>query len=271
MNAVEALLSRLEVPTGGLVYLHTSFSRLRNLAATPHELLECVLRYLGPGGTLVLPSFAWHLDPSQRPWKGYADYYRLRPPFDVRRTASNIGSVPECFRTRTGVRRSADYWWSVAALGPLSSMLTADQHLITHPFDPGSAFNRLWQCGAHIVGLGVSLNTTSLAPLVDHLIGARHPQQVFSSATEEGLVIDEHGREIVTRSFWLLPEVVRTIKPSEVLIRSNGLGNRLCRADDGDTIHFAYAVKDYVEHALRLAEGSLQRRERVPWLEQLNT
>ena len=271
MSAVDALLSRLEVQPGGLVYLHTSFSRLRHLAEHPRALLEAVLRHLGPDGTLVLPSFAWHLDPSQRPWKGYADYYRVRPLFDVRHTASNIGSVPECFRTWTGVRRSADYWWSVAALGPLASVLTEGQHLISHPFGPGSTFHRLWQSGAHVVGLGVSLNTTSLAPVVDHVLGARHPQQVFSPSMEEGHVIDEHGREIVTRSFWLLPEVVRTIKPSEVLTRSNALGGRVRRADEGDTIHFAYAFEDYLEHALRLAADPVQRGARVPWLEQLNT
>jgi len=271
VSAVDALLSRLDVTRGGLVYLHTSFSRLRHLAANPQELLAGVLRYLGPDGTLVLPSFAWHLDPTQRPWKGYADYYRLRPPFDVRRTPSNIGSVPECFRTWPGVRRSADFWWSVAAVGPLASILTNDQHLIEHPYGPDSSFHRLWQNGAQIVGLGVSLNTTSLAPVVDFVMGSRHPQRVFSESKQEGLVIDEHGREIITRTFWLLPEVVRTIKPSEVLTRSNGLEGRLRRADEGDTIHFAYAFGDYLEQALQLGDDSVRRVTRVPWLEQLGT
>ena len=205
MSAVDALLSRLEVQPGGLVYLHTSFSRLRHLAEHPRALLEAVLRHLGPDGTLVLPSFAWHLDPSQRPWKGMRTTTVSRPLFDVRHTASNIGSVPECFRTWTGVRRSADYWWSVAAVGPLASVLTEGQHLISHPFGPGSTFHRLWQSGAHVVGLGVSLNTTSLAPVVDHVLGARHPQQVFSPSMEEGHVIDEHGREIVTRTLLAAP------------------------------------------------------------------
>ena len=271
MSSVEELLNRLEVQPGGLVYLHTSFSRLRHLAETPRELLAGVLDYLGPDGTLVLPSFAWHLDPTQRPWKGYADYYHLRPPFDVRHTASNIGSVPECFRTWTGARRSADYWWSIAAVGPLASVLTDDQHLIEHPFGPGSSFHRLWRSGAHIVGLGVSLNTTSLAPVVDYVLGARHPQQVFSASPEAGVVIDAQGHEIVSRAFWLLPDVVRTIKPSEVLTRSDGLGGRLHRADEGDTIHFAYAFNDYMEHALDLSTGSVRHGTPVPWLEQLNS
>jgi hypothetical protein len=116
----------------------------------------------------------------------------------------------------------------------------------------------------------VSLNTTSLAPLVDYALGARHPQQVFSASPEAGVIIDAHGREIVTRAFWLLPDVVRTIKPSEVLTRSDGLGGRLHRADEGDTIHFAYAFNDYMEHALNLSTGPVQHGTRVPWLEQLN-
>ncbi|MGH9721446.1 MAG: AAC(3) family N-acetyltransferase [Bryobacteraceae bacterium] len=257
----------LEVDRGDVVYLHTSFSRLAYLAMRPNEFLDALISYLGSSSTLVLPSFAWNIDATQRPWKGYADYYRSRPIFDVRHTPANIGVVPEIFRSRPGVRRSALYWWSIAALGPMADILTDRQHEIEHPYSPESAFGRLEAQGAKVVGLGVSLNTTSLAPVADYQLGDRHPQVIFSEAPQEGIVVDADGHAIATRSYWLLPEVVRLIQPSEVIARSGGLGGGLRRLDIGDTTHFAYHAADYTRTAVQLAAEPAAQAARVPWLE----
>ena len=56
-----------------------------------------------------------------------------------------------------------------------------------------------------------ALTPESLAPVVDYQLGDRHPQIVFSEQPQEGVVVDEHGRTIVTRSYSLLPEVVRLL------------------------------------------------------------
>ncbi len=261
------LLNALEVAAGDLVYLHTSFSRLAHLELQPDNLLAALIAFLGPSSTLVLPSFSWNLDKTRRPWHGYMEYHRTRPVFDVRHTPSNIGLLPERFRTWPGVRRSVHSWWSIAALGPLSEDLTRRQSDIVHPYGPDSAFGRLASEGAKVLGLGVSLNTTSLAPVVDYQLGDRHPQLVFSRDPEEGVVIDEDGRAIVTQSYVLLPEVVRLIQPSEVIARSRGLGGRFRRTDVGDAIHFAYRATDYTNAALMLAAEPVARRTRLPWLE----
>jgi aminoglycoside N3'-acetyltransferase len=261
------VLQALGVLPGDLVYLHTSFSRLRHLGLQPDECLDALVAYLGSSGTLVLPSFAWNLDRTQRPWHGYAEYYRVRPIFDVRRTPANIGLLPELFRTRPGVRRSVHAWWSIAALGPLAEKLTVRQEDIAHPYDPDSAFGQLERLGAKVVGLGVSLNTTSLAPVVDYQLGDRHPQVVFSTEPQEGVVVNEVGRTIVTQSYALLPDVVRLIQPSEVIGRSGGLNGRLRRLDISDAIHFAYRAIDYTAEALELATEAVTRGARLPWLE----
>jgi aminoglycoside N3'-acetyltransferase len=268
VTRVHDLLERLGVVRGDTVYLHTSFSRLGHLGIAPDALLDTVLDYLGPSATLVLPCFTWHLDKADRPWKGYADYYRERPVFDARYTPANIGLVPELFRTRPGVRRSVHYWWSVAAHGPLAEDIVAGQERVELPYGPDSAFGRLCRAGATVVGLGVSLNTTSLAPVVDHEIGDAHPQQIMSSTLEEGVVIDHQGRQLVSRSFWLRPEVVRLIKPSVVIERTANLHARMRRVDVGDAIHFAYAFADYRRAALELAATAVDAGTRLPWLEQ---
>ncbi|MEQ1908689.1 MAG: AAC(3) family N-acetyltransferase [Vicinamibacterales bacterium] len=260
------LLDELEVQAGDLVYLHTSFSRLRHLGLSPTAFLDVLIEHLGPAGTLVSPSFAWHLDPLARPWSGYARYYVERPVFDVRTTPANIGLIPELFRQRPGVRRSTHFWWSVAALGPLAEIIIQEQEDVTHPYGHNSAFSRMHRHGVKILGLGVTLNTTSLAPIVDHELGDRHTQRILSADLEEGVVVDTEGRRIVTRAYWLLPEVVRLIAPSEVFDRAQGLDGRLRRVDEGATIQFAYPFQAYFVSAMRLGTDAAVQGERMPWL-----
>jgi hypothetical protein len=262
-----ALLDRLHVGAGGLVYLHTSFSRLAHLELTPHELIDELMAHLGPSGTLVLPSFAWNVDRSARPWKGYADYYRERPPFDVRRTPANIGLIPELFRTYPGVRRSAHYWWSVAARGPLAEEITIGQEEVVFPYGAQSSFGRLYRLPTTILGLGVTLNTTSLAPVVDHELGDEHTQAILSDRLEEGVVVDETGRRTLTRSYWLLPEVVRLIKPERVCSSTGALGGAIRRADHEGTIQFAYPFEAYFTRALALGRAAAAEQQPMPWLD----
>lgn len=265
-KALAALLDRLGVGSGNLVYVHTSFGRLGHLGLTPNELIEGLCRHVGHSGTVVLPSFAWHVDPKARPWKGYADYFAIRPPFDVRHTPANIGLIPELFRNWPGVLRSAHYWWSIAARGPLAETITRDQVGVEYPYGPDSAFGRMRTLGVKVLGLGVSLNTTSLAPVVDHELGDRHPQEVLTSELQDGVVIDQDGRRRLTRSYWLLPDVVRLIKPSALIEQSRVLAAAVLRADYEDTIQFLYPFSAYFTEGLRLGAEAGARGAKVPWL-----
>src|SRR5438876_8624888 len=121
------LLNDLGIARGDIVYVHTSFKRIAYLGLTGEQLIVVLLETIGSAGTLVLPSFAWNLHRSERPWKGYAEYFVRRPPFDVRNTPANIGWIPEVFRRVAGARRSLSYCWSVCALGPLAPRLTMGQ------------------------------------------------------------------------------------------------------------------------------------------------
>ena len=259
VNALHQLLERLEVPVGGLVYLHTSFSRIRYLELGPHEFIDSLLEYLGPQGTLAMPSFSWNVDPSARPWKGYADYFQGDQSFDVLHTPANIGAVPELFRQRPEVRRGVNYWWSVAACGPLAEELTDAQETVEHPAGPDSSFGLIHRHGGWILGLGVTLNTTSLAFLPDFELNNR---SFVTSEPRRGPVVDAKGRSLDTWSYWVLPESVRYVKPEAVC----GEGFAAMRRHDHDgVIQFAYPYQAYHERALSLS-GSGQRS---PWWEAL--
>ena len=265
-GAFRELLEQLDIRSGDLVYVHSSYSRLRQLG-TVDELLATLLSVLGPRGTAVFPSFAWNLDRTARPWKGYADYYRTRPVFDVCETPTNIGWLAERFRVLPEVRRSLSYCWSIAARGPLAELLTDGQLHVTHPFGERSSFDLLRQHGAKIVGLGVTLNTSSLAPLVDYALGERHPHAVFGEAPEAGDIVDNAGQRHRSWTYFLLPDVVRLIKPSVVFDTSSALHAVVRRADQGETIYFAYPFAEYYSVALEHGRHAATADAAVPWLE----
>lgn len=236
------------------------------LSLTGEEFINILVERLGSRGTLVLPSFAWNLDKTERPWKGYNDYFQSRPIFDVRQTPANIGWVPELFRHMPGVLRSTNYWWPICARGALAAELTTAQERVIHPYGPGSSFDLLRIHEVKILGLGVSLNTTSLAPVADYALGAEHTQQVFTDEPQRGVVVDERGTTVETYSYWLLPEVVRLIKPGELIEESDELRASVLRADEGSNINFSYPYSVYHSVALGLGRESCAEGRAVPWL-----
>ena len=263
----DELLEALDIRPGDVVYLHSSFKRMKYLGLTGQQFLDRLMEKLGTEGTLVLPSFAWNLDKSARPWKGYRDYFYQPSVFDVRHTRANIGFLPELFRMMPGVRRSVNYWWPVCARGALAAELVAGQEKVAHPFGPGSSFDLLRTYGVKILGLGVSLNTTSLALIPDYVLGDRHTQKVFTDEPGSAAVIDDEGNQIETRSFWLLPDVVRLIKPSVLIAASRKLHSAVRRVDEAETIQFSYPYEVYHEEALRLGESACADGRPVPWLQ----
>jgi aminoglycoside N3'-acetyltransferase len=266
VQRLNEILDRLKILGGDVVYLHTSFKRMAYLNLSPEQFIATIIDRLGERGTLVLPSFAWNLDKSARPWKGYDDYFRTRPILDIKNTPANIGVIPELFRKMPLVQRSLNYWWPICARGPLAAELVAGQDQITHPYGPGSSFDLLRMNDVKILGLGVSLNTTSLAPVADYALDGEHPHRVFTDEPQKGMVIDEDGKLRETYSFWLLPEVVRLIKPGDLITESTELHDAVLRADQDDNINFAYPYNVYHREALRLGRVAGAEGSAVPWL-----
>ncbi|MBI4534571.1 MAG: AAC(3) family N-acetyltransferase [Candidatus Melainabacteria bacterium] len=260
------ILDQLDIQPGDLVLLHSSFRYLRYLGMSPQEILQTILQRLSEEGTLVLPSYSWNLDRWQRPWKGYKDYFEQRPVFDLENTASNLGVLCECFRKMPDVRRSLHYWWSICARGPLAAELTARQEKIIHPFGPGSSYDLLQLHGVKLLGLGVTLNTSSLAFVPDFQLGDGHTQSLFTHQPIKGLVVDEFGQTRETNSFTLLPEVVRAVKPQQLIECSAVLSKAVRRADFGVTIQFSYSFSLYCQEALRLGRDACKAGSAVPWL-----
>jgi aminoglycoside N3'-acetyltransferase len=265
-KALRDILGRLEIQSGELIFLHASFKHISYLGLSPQEILSILLDVLGPRGTLAMPSFAWNMDRTARPWKGYADYYEQSPAFDIVKTPSSMGVITEVFRNMAGVKRGLSYWWPVCALGPMAELLTAGQAGITYPYGAGSSFDLLRREGAKLLGLGVTLNTSSLAPIADYQLGPDHHPLVFPSQPHIGKVIDEYGNCSEARTFTLLPDAVKTMKPEKTIAASPTLQSLVKRADVGETIQFSYPFEPYLQEALRMGKEAMSMGKPVPWL-----
>ena len=97
----------LGVRKGSVLLVHSSLKSLGVPGISPKEVLDGLLAALGDSGTLVLPALSYlHVGPGHS------------MTFDVSYTPSNVGAIPEYFRTEyPGVRRSLCPTHSCCAAG----------------------------------------------------------------------------------------------------------------------------------------------------------
>ena len=136
-----AALERVDVHPGTTVFLHSAWDEFYNFAGTPPDVVRLLQRHLGPTGTLVMPAYP----------------LRTRPDdvFDVRRTPTGAGLIPEMFRRMPGVRRSINLVHSVTAGGPNAEFLVRDHHRSETPWDQHSPYARLADVDAIALCLGL--------------------------------------------------------------------------------------------------------------------
>lgn len=104
-------LTRLGVPRGGLLMVHSSLRSLGHVTGGAPTVLDALLRTLGPEGTLVLPAFTYPL--SRDP-----DFI-----FDPLHTQSLMGAISDAGRRHPAALRSLHLWHSIVAIGPLAETI----------------------------------------------------------------------------------------------------------------------------------------------------
>jgi aminoglycoside 3-N-acetyltransferase len=164
------------VREGGVLLVHSSFRSLGHVPGGPETVIRGLLRALGPDGTLLMPALSYeHVLPT-------------RPYFDVRQTPSNVGAIPEFFRTRPGTRRSVHPTHSVCGAGPLADVLLEDHLLDSTPCGPHSPFRLLPDHGGQILMLGCGLRPNTSMHAIEELV---EPPYLFGPPLSYQLVLDD--------------------------------------------------------------------------------
>ncbi|UCC63216.1 MAG: AAC(3) family N-acetyltransferase [Anaerolineae bacterium] len=167
-------LLALGVRRGGVLLVHVSLSAMGRVAGGAETVIQGLLQALGPEGTLLMPALSYEIVTPEN------------PVFDVLRTPSNVGAVPEFFRTRPGTRRSVHPTHSACGVGPLAEALLGEHILDDTPCGPHSPFRRLRDVGGQILMLGCGLEPNTSMHGIEELV---EPPYLFGSMLGYCLVL----------------------------------------------------------------------------------
>ncbi len=171
----------LGIEKGDTLLVHSS---LRSLGgATAKEVIDGLLYALGEEGTLVFPTLSYmNCNPS-------------KPFFDYHETQSNVGYLPEYFRTQVkGVVRSICPTHSCAAIGKNAEYITSGHKEDTTPCGKNSPFYRLKELGGKILFLGCGMNCNTSMHAVEEL---SEPDYLFGEDFEYEIT-DKDGNKYKT-------------------------------------------------------------------------
>jgi aminoglycoside N3'-acetyltransferase len=162
-------LRALGVAEGGVLVVHTAFSKVGPVEDGPRGLIDALQVAMGRNGTLVMPSMS---DVDDEPFRLAATPCRA------------MGIVADTFWRLPGVMRS-DSPHAFAARGPRAAAITAP-HPLDIPHGPESPVGRAHALDARVLLLGVGHDANTTIHLAENLAGVRYRLPVYSTVIRNG-------------------------------------------------------------------------------------
>jgi len=177
-DVTEQLLA-LGVEPGGVLVVHTAFSKVGPVENGAPGLIAALRAALGPEGTLVMPSMTDDDD----------------CPFDVRTSPCvGMGVVADTFWRLHGVLRS-DNPHAFAAIGPRAAELLAP-HPVDIPHGPDSPPGRVPAVDGQVLLLGVGHDANTTIHVAENLAGVRYGHATYITVLREGRSVRVHYTEV---------------------------------------------------------------------------
>jgi aminoglycoside 3-N-acetyltransferase len=162
-------LLAIGVKRGGLLLVHTAFSKVTPIQDGPHGLIAVLHEAVGPNGTLAMPSMTDDDD----------------HPFDPGKTACReMGVVADTFWRLPGVLRS-DSPHAFAAIGPRAAEIIAD-HAVSVPHGLNSPVGRIYELDGQVLLLGVGHDANTTIHLAENMAGVRYRLPKYSTIFRDG-------------------------------------------------------------------------------------
>ena len=184
MNTINAetlirQLLELGVKPGGVLLVHTSFSKVRPVEGGPQGLIRALRMALGEAGTLVMPSMSYDDD----------------HPFDKNQSpCPEMGIVADIFWRLPGVMRSENNH-AFAAAGPEAERILAP-HPIDVPHGLNSPVGRVYELDGQVLLLGVGHDSNTTVHLAENLAGVRYRRPKYITLLKEGRPVRFDYREV---------------------------------------------------------------------------
>ncbi len=177
-EVTEQLLA-LGVEPGGVLVVHTAFSRVAPVEGGPRGLIEALRTALGPAGTLVMPSMS---DDDEHPFN----------PGET--PCAGMGVVADTFWRMPGVLRS-DSPHAFAASGPRAAEITA-AHPPDVPHGLDSPIGRVWDLDGQVLLLGVGHDANTTVHLAENMASVRYRIPKYLTILRDGQPARLHYSEI---------------------------------------------------------------------------
>lgn len=162
-------LHQLGVQPGGVLLVHTAFSKVRPVEGGPQGLIAALEAALGAEGTLVMPSMS-----------GDDEHV-----FDPRNTPTeDMGIVAETFWRLPHVLRS-DSPHAFATSGPLAGQITTP-HPPDVPHGLDSPVGRVYELNGQVLLLGVGHSSNTTIHLAENLAGVRYRTRKYLTILKDG-------------------------------------------------------------------------------------
>lgn len=145
-------LESLGVVRGGVLLVHTSFRAVRPVDGGPEGLIDALREFLGPEGTLVMPSWG--------AGGGLFDPASTTPSHDLGVVAGTFWRMPGVLRT--------DHLHAFSAAGPAAASILADP-LPLPPHIPESPVGRVHDHDGQVLLLGVNHDANTTVHLAEVL------------------------------------------------------------------------------------------------------
>ncbi len=189
------LMDELGVERGDTLFVHSSVDKL-NICFPADQLVPLLMELVGPDGTLAFP--CWH-------FQERAEEYLDNPNnvFDVKKSPSVMGLLPELARRNKQALRSLHPTSSVVAIGKHAQELVAEHHLSEYPCGQRSPFYKIIHYEGKILGLGEKPETSlSFVHCAEDVMGDAFPVKTRTDRVFTGHVIDHQGKktEVKTRA-----------------------------------------------------------------------
>ncbi len=179
------ITGKLGIKKGMVVYIHSSIDKL-NLDFSPFRLLELLLETVGEDGTLVFP--CWH-------YRGRAEnFYKNKDAFfDVNKSVTTMGLLPELARRHKNAARSLHPTASTVAIGAKANELTSEHHKDIYPNGKKSPMYKMMQYESKIIGLGEKTVSLSFVHVVEDIMKDNFPVKTLSDKTIKCKVVNTQG------------------------------------------------------------------------------
>ena len=163
---------------GDLIVLHSGYRGIRAGGSSPDDVLDALLEFVGPDGTLATPAIPYWPEAPQ----GYefmtADVSGLVLDYDPATTPAWTGAVPNAMLKRAEARRSSHPLNSMVAIGPMAEAMMEDNLAGDRAFanGPTSSWNFCNENGAKVVAMGADMaHSLTMIHLAEDLMGEDWP------------------------------------------------------------------------------------------------